>query len=600
MKTLIRNLLGRIFASTHDTSSTPSFDVHPITTKVDLVEMGELKRVENVVGKQVDTKIAVMRLVDGSYGIFARPDYTNSDLLRDVYAECLRKLPGRPITVYAVEKILLLSLLNDSKDQVELQARRKSSGDAGFELVVLYGLERNCSDITFDLHLDSPESQISFQIGGVFVRPGQWLLPTAQVEGMLKMAWQKITGGSSSTLIYSEQLQGKVTLDLQGQRIALRWMSLGEDRGVSVTLRLAVEGTVSSIEDLGYLPDHRAAFRRNQASAGGILAVAGRVGQGKTRLTSAMLNRLPRTWKVIEIGDPIEIKQPHIVQTTVEKRIDKSSDATFVSKVAAFKRSAPNAVSLGEVGDALTGRGVIEVGGMGTQCYITLHATGVVNVTERLASHSIQIPRDFLSSPGMLRLVVYQSLVPKLCGCSNPLASLETSGGIDSTGEHQLGDYWRIYTTRLQAMFEVDARTLRVRNPEGCPKCSNPEFQELNGYTSRTPILEYMEPNSDYRILQCIAAGDALALQRLLNSLPRQANDQPSMRNKNIAECAMYKALQGEIDPRDIEIAIESFETMAMTERYRPTTDKGVGHEPSSTHRPLLAAVPGTVHVQPA
>ncbi len=587
-------------AAVNESPMPRTFEVIPITSKEQLLELGDLKKVEDILGKQVGTRMSVMQLSDGRHAILVQTDWVQSGLLDDVYAECQRKLRGHSVAVYAVEQILLLSLLQVGKEQTQAPVRAHSHNEAAFDLVVKYALERNCSDITFDLHLDSPASQISFQIGGVFVRPEQWLLPTAQVEGMLKMAWQKITGGSSSTLVYSEQLQGKVTLDLQGQKVALRWMSLGEDRGVSVTLRVAVEGRVSSIEDLDYLPDHLAAFRRNQASAGGILAIAGRVGQGKTRLTSAMLNRLPRTWKVIEIGDPIEIKQPHIIQTTVEKRIDKSSDATFVSKVAAFKRSAPDAVSLGEIGDALTGRGVIEVGGMGTQCYITLHATGHVNVAERLASHSIQIPRDFLASPGMLRLIVYQALVPKLCSCALPLVSLQETGGVDSTGAHQSGPYWRTYADRVKRMFGIDSTRLQVRNPAGCPACRHPEFQELNGYQGRTPILEYLEPNSDYRILQCIAAGDALALQQLLNSLPRDANDQPGMKNKSIAECAIYKALQGQIDPRDIERASESFETMALTERYQSTAPQEAVHELDRTHRPILAAVPGPLPVQPA
>jgi len=603
MDTLVTKCLSGIknFLVPHNDQPTSSrmFEVTTLTNKEQLLALGELKKVDDVIGKQVGSKVTVMKLIDGSHAILVLPDYAHTGLLDDVYSECRRKLGGR-ISVYAVEHIQLLSLLHVSKGHSKEQVRVHSNSDAMFDLVVTYALERQASDITVNLHLDSAKSQICFQIDGVLVRPERWLLPTPQVEGMLKMAWQKIQGGSSSTLIYTTQLQGRVNVNIGTQEVALRWMSLGSDRGVSATLRVAVEGSVSSIDSLGYLPDQLDAFRRNQASAGGILAISGRVGSGKTRLTSAMLARLPRTWKIIEIGDPIEIRQDHIIQTTVEKRIDGSSDASFVSKVAAFKRSAPNAVSLGEVGDALTGRGVIEVGGMGTQCYITLHATGQVNVAERLASHSIQIPRDFLASPGLLRLVVYQSLVPRLCTCSLPLASLLETGGTDCAGEFQSETYWRSYQERVKQMFKIDISCLKVRNPEGCTKCQHSEFHELNGYNGRTPILEYLEPNSDYRILQCVAAGDTLSLQRMLNSLPRADNDHPGMKNKNIAECAIYKALQGEIDPRDIELATESFETMAMTERYKPQMEREIAYEPGRTTRASLAAVPGTLPVQSA
>ncbi|MGP5367262.1 ATPase, T2SS/T4P/T4SS family [Pseudomonas helleri] len=602
MKTLIARCLAgikdKLASTSYQPAATRTFEVITLTTKEDLLDLGELRRVEKVLGKQVGSKMTVMQLIDNSYAILVLPDYVHSGLLDDVYAECQHKLRGR-LAVYAVDEVVLRSLMQVSKEQAQAHTRAHSNSDAVFDLVVAYSLENLASDITVNVHLDQPLSQVSFQIDGVYVHPARWLLPTDQVQGMLRSAWQKIKGGSSSTLIYTVQLQGLVTIDVRGQKIALRWMSMSEDRGVSVTLRVAVEGEVSKLDDLGYLDDHLQAFRRSQASAGGLVGVAGRVGSGKTRLTSAMLGELPDTWKIIEIGDPIEIRQARIIQTTVEKRIDGSSAATFASKVAAFKRSAPNAVSLGEIGDELTGRGVIEGGGMGTKCYFTVHAMGQVNVPERLADNMIKIPRDFLAAPGMLRLIVYQALTPKLCSCALKLSDLHVTGGIDCNRNPQPPAYWQRYSQRLSTMFAIDASRLRIRNPDGCEECRHPEFHELNGYQGRTPILEYMEPNSDYRILKCIAQGDALALQQLLNSLPRDDNDQPGMRNKNISECAIYKSLRGEIDPRDIEKATESFESLASTERYLHLFQE-TSHEPDPATRPPLAAVASALPLQSA
>lgn len=586
-------------SASHPQDTRYAFTIAALTSKEQLKDLGELRKVEGVIGRQVGSKMTVMQRGDGSYAILTLPSYANSDLLDDVYGECSRKL-GNRISVYSVDEIELRLLLQVNKEQTKVQARVHTNSDAIFDLVVAYALERSASDITVNLHKDRALSQISFQIGGVYVHPARWLLPTAQVEGMLKLAWQKIEGGSSSTLLFTTQLQGRITVDVGERSAALRWMSMGSDRGVSVTIRVAVEGEVPMLDELGYLDDHLNAFRRSQASAGGLIVVAGRVGSGKTRLISGMLAELPSTWKVIEIGDPIEIRQDHIIQTTVEKRIDGSSASTFASKVAAFKRSAPDAVSLSEIGDELTGRAVIEVGGMGTKCYLTAHATGQVNVPERLADQMIRIPRDFLASPGMLRLVVYQALTPKLCSCSMEFSTMELRGGVDCNRIYQLPSYWRAYGDRLSRMFDIDTSSMRIRNPEGCMKCKHPEFQELNGYQGRTPILEYMEPNSDYRILKCIAQGDALALQQLLNSLPRDRNHYPGMRNKNINECAIYKALQGQIDPRDIERVTESFETLAATERYKSRMEKGAEHESERTHRAPLAAVAGSLPVPSA
>jgi hypothetical protein len=42
------------------------------------------------------------------------------------------------------------------------------------------------------------------------------------------------------------------------------------------------------------------------------------------------------------------------------------------------------------------------------------------------------------------------------------------------------------------------------------------------------------------------------------------------MANKTIVECGLYHALQGTVDPRDIEQATEPFENLILQPRYSP------------------------------
>jgi hypothetical protein len=48
--------------------------------------------------------------------------------------------------------------------------------------------------------------------------------------------------------------------------------------------------------------------------------------------------------------------------------------------------------------------------------------------------------------------------------------------------------------------------------------------------------------------------------------LPKTAIDDPDMTNKTIIDCAMYKALEGKLDPRDIESKTKAFE---IVERHQ-------------------------------
>jgi type II secretory ATPase GspE/PulE/Tfp pilus assembly ATPase PilB-like protein len=540
-----------------------------IHNQEDLDALRVVKMITGIVGKQLEAKISVVEVEGGEFAVLAHPEYRKTQYVEEVSKEVVKRFGKKTrVQVVTIAPIVLLSLLQTTEERGDKKKTESTNYEQAFASVIQFALNNNASDVTFNVNNDSPESQIHFQIDGMYVAPALWRMPTARMVEILDIIWQKVKGGSASVFSHTDEHQGKVLVTVGEKQILLRWMSLASDKGVSLTLRALEQGAIRSLEESGYLPSQISMFHRNQASGSGIICLAGRVGSGKTRTTAALLDRLPRTWKIIAIEDPVEIEQDHIIQCTVEKKIDGSSDQAYVSKLHSLKRSAPNAISLGEIRDELTGGGCIEVGGMGTQLYVTVHATGAVQVPERFASKSIRIPRDFLAMPGMLKLAVYQALVHKLCSCALPLSSLLKTGGPDATGIVRPSGYWEQYEWRLAKMFSADVSRLRVRNVDGCELCRNEHYSDLNGYKGRTTISEMLEPNSHYELLRMIRDGDTLGMQEFVNTLPRTAIDDPNMDNKNIVECGMYKALQGQLDPRDIELATESFETLALQPRY--------------------------------
>src|SRR5690606_16315784 len=98
----------------------------------------------------------------------------------------------------------------------------------------------------------------------------------------------------------------------------------------------------------------------------------------------------------------------------------------------------------------------------------------------------------------------------------------------------------------------------------GCAQCRSRQLAELNGLAGRTVVAEMIEPGADDVFLQCVRQGDNIRLRRHLAQMRAAPFDAPDMHGKSAMECAIYKALHGQIDPRDVEARFKAFETVAL------------------------------------
>ena len=524
-------------------------------------------------GEQNSTRVCAAVLGSGQFIVLSTPEYSKSDTVTKVRAVCQQKnSKSGTVEVYMVTPNLLLSLQNRKSGSNRISSDREDSVyTEAFGEIIAWGVQNNSSDVNLNVAKDEVKSQIKFHIDGLYVAPPRWNIETARLEEILNVAWQSNVGGVGAVLAHNEESQCRVETVVDGQKIVGRWAGMAADRGLSVTIRLQKVGSktpIRSLSALGYLPSQEEAFDRAQRSEGGAIVFSGVVGSGKTEGLGSLITRLGNDRKIISVEDPVELELPNVIQNTVARSLQGGDEDAFLAKQRTLKRSAPHDVYLGEIRDIETGLTFQDVTSSGTNLYSTVHANSAGQVPERLYSNTIGIPADFLSSPGVLKLLVHQALAPKIClHCSMPLMTLAQQGGDDFMRRHRDGAHWSEYCKRIERLYDINIDQLKVRNPSGCSKCQNKEIPQLNGYSGRTSIVEMIEPPVQLGILKYVRDRDPLGLQLFLDNLPRSAIDDPDMTNKSMMECAMYKATQGMFDVRDIEMKTSSFDTVELVKK---------------------------------
>lgn len=520
------------------------------------------------VGKHLESKVLVCETFNREIAILVTESFATSPQVAQVKLAMQRRHPTMPVEVHAVTPLELLSYSKSHGDLQDVGRQASSSYEKALEDIVKFAVDNRASDITLDINHDKVMSPISYKIDGRQIRLDAWRMETQRLEEIVNIAWQGVAGGAHSSFDKDVESQGIYTLPVDQRQFKLRFQSIITDSGPSISLRLLEQYVVKKLQDYGYLDTHLNLLKRYKNSRNGLIVFSGKVDSGKTTGLSAVIDTLPAHYKVFMLEDPVEIVLDGVHQITVARPVDGSGDANYARKLMALKRVAPDAVSIGEVRDDLNARAITDVGGMGTLGLFTLHASCGLHIPQKLWSESIGVPRDFLSSPGMFKLLAHQALVPRLCTCAKPIQSLTRDGGFDNDGDFKGGAHWHHYIQGIEAAFNIDASSMRVRDLHGCEKCRNPYFDDLNGYAGRQPIAEMIEPNKHYELLRLIGQGDTLGMYEYFDTLKREQLDHPDMTNKTIVECGLYLALQGKLDPRDIEQATEPFENLMLQPRY--------------------------------
>jgi len=492
-------------------------------------------------------RITIMQQADGRVVLVLLREYACSDeadeLERLVRAQkFVLACPSR-IVAPAAE---LLALVQRGAKPARTARRECSALEDAFDEIIEFACMNEASDVHFNVNTRQPRSQVWFTIDGRYLLPDRFAsMASSALMDMLSVAWMRVRGGNGAVFDPAIEQQGRIRMAIRGRPIMLRWASLAADSGPSVCLRLLrldASPQDRTLAALGYLPTQIDALLHARAQQGGAIIVAGTVGAGKSTTLAALLAGITATRKLITLEDPVEYVIEGALQNTLSRPLHAEDDSVFDAKLRTIKRSALDDLLIGEIRDQQTGRAFMDLSLSGTRVYATTHTHAAMLIPDRLASDFIGVSRHMLSSPGVLKLLVYQSLFPRLCQhCAGHWQNVPSS----------MDGHARDVSRFLHASG-MSLERVRFRSAAGCAHCRRPQLQALWGYAGRTVVAECIAPGQDDVVLECIRHRDTTGLRRHLRALARTAIDDADMTHKSARECALFKTSIGEIDPVDL------------------------------------------------
>jgi len=485
-------------------------------------------------------------LDNGSVAIFALREHIGSDQASELVrlircagyriADPSRYVVSAPLLV-AVERGLRAQEANGGGPMAGVS---RTALAAAFHDLIAWGVHRRASDIHINIRLQEPVSEVRYSIAGRYVAPERFKdMSTTMLMDMLAVGWMDVRGGNGAVFDPLKEQQGSLPTRVGDRICSLRWSSMAADAGPSVCLRiLDAADTGPGLQELGYLPEQLVQIERVMLSQGGAIVVAGMVGSGKSTSLAALTRSVALHRKVITLEDPVEYRIPGAIQNSIVRDLDVDGHSAYATKLRALKRSAMSDVLLGEIRDRETGRAFMDLSISGVNVYTTVHAPSAALIPARLSSEFIGIPRDFIDTPGVIKLLAWQALLPALCpGCSLPVESLLTAGGQHPGGAWRTASRWGEWLDLVQRMHGDSAGRMRIRNGAGCDACAGAGATELRGYAGQALVAELIEP--------VIADGAA----------------------QSAMDHAVRLVYEGRLDPRDVEMRFQAFETCWLSRK---------------------------------
>jgi general secretion pathway protein E/type IV pilus assembly protein PilB len=206
---------------------------------------------------------------------------------------------------------------------------------------------------------------------------------------------------------------GRINLELNGQRYDVRVAIIPSVNGESVSLRLLGRERLD-LAGLGMDPALEGCIQSLLAMPNGIILVTGPTGCGKSSTLYTFLRELnTKERRIVTIEDPVENKLDGVVQIAVKPEID----LTFAAGLRSILRGDPNVIMVGEMRDLETAEIAIRAALTGHLVFSTLHTNDAIGGIWRLIDMGIE---PFLIASSV-RAFLAQRLVRRLCPeCRQP------------------------------------------------------------------------------------------------------------------------------------------------------------------------------------
>lgn len=332
-----------------------------------------------------------------------------------------------------------------------------------------------------------------------------------------------------------------IGLNLPGLSGQLRYQNFKGRSGPKAVIRILRCGEENAItfEKAGYARSQLRLLREAGRSGKGIVLIAGVTSSGKSTSLKCLIETLPSldAKAIYTVEDPIEyeIRGAHQIEVLRDLADDDLTNSRYADTMRALMRGDPDGVMMGEIRDRLTAMFALQIAETGHLAMGTVHAHLISTIVPRLTNDQIGLSRQALTGPNILNLLVYQALVPKLCGLCADATPVAAEKDPDVAEIVEV----------LEQKYRVPTHRLRWEHRGGCRHC------QWRGIKGKTIVAEMLRPDRTWLRLVRNNEDDAAVLHF------RSASDRdfmsPDMTGKTVFEHTLWKALQGEVDVRNCE-----------------------------------------------
>jgi len=291
--------------------------------------------------------------------------------------------------------------------RVEIDALSPAMPAVGFVNALLYdALDARASDV--HLETDGGTAVIRYRIDGVLHTARRY----AQGDFSPVISRLKVMSHATSSERRLPQ-EGRFSFEAGGAAYDVRASFLPCDRGESVTIRLLeTAADERTLNELGLGGESAELLASVDLAAGGLVAVAGPTGSGKTTTIHALVRGYcDGTRKVLTVEDPVEYRLPGVTQVQVRRDLGLDFDAVLRRAL----RHDPDVLVVGEIRDAETAALAVRGALSGHPVFSTLHTPGTSGIPARLENLGVplHLQRDVMAAR------VSQRLLRRVCrGCA--------------------------------------------------------------------------------------------------------------------------------------------------------------------------------------
>ena len=425
-------------------------------------------------------------------------------------------------------------------------------------------LAKAVAESASDIHIVRRQmtALVSFRISGQVIRYAEW--PDLLADQTCRFIYE-VLGYDQAVTWNRHEPQDAIadTILSNGRKVRVRVGTIpASPDGYDMVLRiLPGSEDIMYLNQLGYDADQIQAIQTIVQRPSGLLVMAGSVGSGKSTSMVSMLNEElamhQSRLRIITVEDPPERVIPGATQVPVIRKKGNSGGDEFTFAIRGALRCDPDTLMVGEIRDLQSGLLTIKFAQSGHRVYTTVHASTALGIVGRLTG--LGISTSLVCAPDVLKGLMFQSLVPKLC----PECKISSEEWLNFGREN---DYRRRESVQRASAAVIacglDVSEIHYRGNRDCEQCGG------SGVIGRTVMAEIVLPDDE--MIFMLSKGDYhSARQHWLNDL----NGRP------VQLQGIQLIANGLVSPTDVEWQIGSLTTESAPKQKFISLPNSINHK---------------------